>query len=196
MMYPLKALADYNVTGPLNALVKRVQKLDEENVWGKRSILLSRNPRILEGFSLNRYTPFDGVVRNPLEYHIDRENLTAEVHIPELIPGINFVVPKQHAMFSFVATLGIIPDLHYDELKYQPADFGYLNMRPAIEETSWLPVQAGLSPTTLTLTLETPPPDDGFSLMLAIGIRYGAMITNTEIFQTRHAGAARVLKMA
>jgi hypothetical protein len=98
-------------------------------------------------------------------------------------------------MFSIAATLGVIPDLHFNDFKYRPSEEGHEKMTPVAAETSWLPVQAGLSATTLQLKIETIPPDQGFSLMLAIGIRYGAMITHTEIIQTRHAGAARVLKM-
>src|SRR5579862_1387448 len=58
-LYSQRALADYNISGPLNALMKSMQLLDKVSEWGKRSILLSKNPTLLEGFSLNRYVTFE-----------------------------------------------------------------------------------------------------------------------------------------
>src|SRR5688572_12822487 len=43
----LVSLADYNIAGYLNARLKPVQDLDATNEWGKRSVLLSKNPGIL-----------------------------------------------------------------------------------------------------------------------------------------------------
>lgn len=54
MMWPQKALADYNIAGPLNALVKPIQELDKESAFGQRNIVLSKNKLLLQGFSLNR----------------------------------------------------------------------------------------------------------------------------------------------
>src|SRR5687767_13932272 len=61
MMHPLKALADYNINGPLNALMKAIQEADTESDIGKRKVLLTTDPRVLEGFSLNRQTIFDSI---------------------------------------------------------------------------------------------------------------------------------------
>src|SRR5688572_31668874 len=41
-----KPLCDYNIAGPLNALLKQVQVLDTETEFGKRAICLSRSPGI------------------------------------------------------------------------------------------------------------------------------------------------------
>src|SRR5687768_10428056 len=60
---PLMFLADYNITGPLNALLRPIQKMDTKSVRGTRHILLSEQPRLLEGFSLNRRYMFDSIVR-------------------------------------------------------------------------------------------------------------------------------------
>src|ERR1700730_6004332 len=58
-LFALKPLADYNISGPLNALVKKIQTLDTVNPKGKRSILFSRQPDFIGSFSYNRQTLFD-----------------------------------------------------------------------------------------------------------------------------------------
>lgn len=81
MLWPQKAVADYNIAGPLNALMKPVQKLDTASDFGKRHVLLSKKLSILEGFSFNRHTLFESVVRAPLSCAITKEMLNAEVDI-------------------------------------------------------------------------------------------------------------------
>lgn len=53
-MPALKSLADYPVSGTLNKMLMSIQRLDTENDFGKRSILLSNECRLLEGFSFNK----------------------------------------------------------------------------------------------------------------------------------------------
>ena len=48
----LKPLADYNISGPLNALVKKIQSTDSLNPKGRRSILFSRQPDSLSSFPI------------------------------------------------------------------------------------------------------------------------------------------------
>ncbi len=93
--WPMKQLADYNVAGPLNALLKPIQTLDTQSPNGQHNILLSQHPQLLNGFSFNRQNTFDSTVRNPLSFSLDRATLTAQVDIPALLPGINLAAnPK------------------------------------------------------------------------------------------------------
>src|SRR5882762_2071006 len=71
-LFDLKPLADYNVSGPLNALIKKIQTSDAVNPRGKRSILFSRYPDLLSSFQFNRQTTFDSVIRRPLDIEIDK----------------------------------------------------------------------------------------------------------------------------
>src|SRR5690606_19509175 len=82
-------LADYNITGSLNAMAKMIQKLDIVNKQGERSILMSEHKQLLNGLSLNRKTLFDSVVRYPLPVTINRNLASANIIIPELTPGIH-----------------------------------------------------------------------------------------------------------
>src|SRR5450432_1326635 len=57
----LKTVADYNISGPLNALVKKIQTMDTVNPKGKRSIQISLYPDLISSFSYNRQTLFDSI---------------------------------------------------------------------------------------------------------------------------------------
>lgn len=192
MLWPLKPLADYNIAGPLNALVKPVQELDTTSEWGQRHVQLSKAPHLLAGFSLNRGTGFDSVVRTPLAFSLSEDDLQAVVQIPALLPRINFFVPGNHAYYSIMITLGLVPDLFYREGRYEttPPDF---SASPATSVTPWLPVSDGSAATTLRLGIEQQPSLAFSTLMLSVGIRYGLARSNGEIEQVKYAGSAKVL---
>ena len=195
-LWPQKALADYNMAGPVNALVKVIQVLDTESTHGKRHIVLSKNPRLLEGFSLNRKNPFDSTLRNPVGYAVSREGLSAHIGIPALLPGINFFGPNNYPMYSLQAILGIVPDLFCTNNKYQPSDTGYILNDFTAAFTGWYPMQQGSPALALDIQLPRVPPDASFSLMLSIGIRYGRMIDASTVQQVKHVGCAKILAMA
>src|SRR5689334_9870332 len=49
----LKPIIDYNVTAQMISLLRAIQELDTEHERGQRNVLISKNPRLLEGFNLN-----------------------------------------------------------------------------------------------------------------------------------------------
>lgn len=189
---PQLALADYNIAGSLNALLKPVQGLDKESPHGQRSVRLSQHPSLLSGFSLNRLYPFDGTVRNPVAFDLFRESLSAYVEIPALLPGINFQALGNHPLYSFVAALGIVPDVAFDGVKYA-APVGYNSLGAKAAESPWYPVLNGSPALRLEVSLPTPPPDAAFSIMLSIGIRFGTVADGGVVQQVKHAGSAKVL---
>lgn len=188
-----KPLADYNIAGPLNVLMKPIQALDTTSELGKRHILLTKNPHLLEGFSLNRGMAFDSIVRNPIAWTLTRNDQSASIGIPALIPQINLHVPGFWPMYSFVATIGIIPDLYYHHFGYQPLSPGYHPAPCEVAFTDWCPVMNGSPATQLDLRYPVAPPDEHFSVILAIGIRFGIMRDAATIEQAPNAGAAKVL---
>jgi hypothetical protein len=192
-----KPLADYNIAGPLNVLMKPIQELDADSEYGQRSILLTKNPHLLEGFSLNRRQPFDSIVRTPLTRTLVRNEQSASMHIPALIPEINFHVPGAWPMYSLVATIGIIPDLYYhvQELRYRPLSQHYSPVSSAVAFTDWYAVMNGSPATVLEVKYPDAPPDEHYSVILAIGIRFGTMYDATTVEQVPYAGAAKVLAM-
>ncbi len=191
------SLADYNIAGPINALMLAIQKLDTASSRGRRNVVLSKNPRLLEGFTFNRKNGFDFTLRNPLSYTLSRETLSASVEIPDLIPGINFFAPDKYPVYSVQAVLRVVPDVFYREndVKYRPSSRDYRENNCVQAETGWRPVKKGLAATTLQLSFTEPPPDQNFSLVLTIGVRYGIMLDAGVAEQVKYAGCAKILAM-
>jgi hypothetical protein len=196
MLWPQKPLADYNIAGLLNGLMKPVQQFDDTSALGKRNIELSKCPWILNGFPLNRQTPFESIVRTSLNCSVSRESLSAHVEIPALLPGINFIPPKRYAMYSFIATLGVVPDLFYHEAKYRPSHPDYDNFVSKRINSDWFTVKKGSAANSLDLALNAIPPDNAFTLVLSIGIRFGSLVDGDIVEQEKNVGAAKILATA
>jgi len=188
-----KAVADYNIAGTLNGVLQPAQQLDDKGRRGKRAVLLSRNPQLLQGFSLNRKAPFDSIIRNPPLWSLLRDTRSARIDIPELLPGINFFAPDKHPMFRITAVLGIVPDVFYTSIKYKPSSNSYRDNDVVIVDTDWRAVRKNAPATTLEMTHPTLPPDQSFSLVLSIGICFGTMSDATTVQQVKYAGAAKIL---
>jgi hypothetical protein len=198
-LWPQKALADYNITGQVNALMRSILYLDTKSIRGQRHVLLTKNPGLMEGFSLNRKTTFDSVVRCPLAASIDRNALSAQVVLPALIPGINFFGLQGQAVYSIIAVLGIAPDVFYDNGRYLPHP-DYQANDCIMVAGDWCPVLKGSPATTLDIQLNSTPPDQSFSLVLSVGIRYGALRGNSlqdagSVEQVKRRGCAKILMM-
>jgi hypothetical protein len=191
-MWLQKPLADFNIAGPLNSLLRPVQELDTENEKGKRTVLLSRQPSLLEGFDLNRKRPFASIVRNPLRYTLSRAPLQATIDIPALLPGINLQTPGNYPMYSFIAILGVVPDCHFTPQGYQPSQFEQ-GVYPKEVYSDWYPVLNGSAATTLEINIGNTPPWDAFTLILSIGIRFGTIGADGNIQQVKYAGSAKIL---
>jgi hypothetical protein len=192
-LQPLKALADYNLAGPLNSLIRPIQAMDTESVHGKRRIYFTRNPKLLEGFNLNKRNPFDSIIRNPISCRLDKANFSASVEIPALIPGINFFVPPgRHPLYSVIIVLGIVPDVIYTKYGYKPLEIH----DPVQTGSAWYPASGGSKSMVLGVSLQRRDfvlPASPFSIILSIGIRFGTVGMNEEVEQVKYAGAAKVV---
>jgi hypothetical protein len=195
VLYPLQQLADHNLQAGLNSRLKPIQEMDTLSIWGERNILLSKDPRLLEGYNLNATNLFDSVVRNPVVAEVSRMDLHAQLTLPALVPGINFYSPWKAPVYSFIATLGIIPDLVYDKNGYK-AMADYMDIYPRVMKTGWFPSSTGSPVSMLELKLDIAPPDDLFSVMLAVGIQFGIMKGDNKIEPLKYAGSAKVLAMS
>jgi hypothetical protein len=188
ILQPLLFLADYNITGPLNALLKPIQKMDTGSEWGKRNIMLTKHSRLLEGFTLNRRYLFDSIVRTPVSGMIHKEQ--AIVDIPALLPGINFIVPGNYAWYKFIAVTGLVPDLYYTEHGYFPK--GERNYFPDLTYTDWLPVNTPAPTGKLIIKGIPKNKPKTCSIMLALGIAFGVMQKN-NIEPVKYVGGAKVI---
>lgn len=187
-LHPLLFLADYNIVGPLNALLRAIQKMDTASGWGKRHVLLTKQPSLLEGFTLNRRYLLETIVRTPVNCQLQGEQV--HINLPALMPGINFMSPGNYPYYRFIGTAGLVPDISYTDYGYKPKyneswHFDYT-------ESEWLPVNAPSSALTITLhgMPENKPAD--CSIMVALGIAFGKLKGDT-IEPEKYVGAAKVM---
>ena len=190
-------LADYNVTGSLNAIAKMIQKLDTVNKQGERSILLSQHKQLLNGFSLNRQNIFDSVVRYPLPATINRSLATANIIIPELTPGIHLQLPWRYPVFRFCISLGVVADRTYkSHLKsYEEAQGQDLPYAIPLT-TAWIAVNEKFTGQEINITLENNEwLDDSMSIVLGIGLEMGQVVAHNNLREVKYAGCAKVISV-
>jgi len=189
-------LADYNVSGPLNALIKKIQTSDIINEKGKRSILFSLYPDFISSFQFNRQTLFNSIVRQQLEAVIDKSAASVTVTVPTLQPDIHFFPNPRYAYYRLVIDIAAASDQVWDEesLSFKPL----VSVLPKYKYffTAWVPA----SSTQAVSTCEIAPTNEGFSsgsdmiLIAGAGIQYGMPAPDGSIQPVPYAGAARILK--
>lgn len=189
----LRPVVDQSCCGRLNALLKVVQAGDAHGAWGERSVRLSQRRALLEGFNLRKVYPLEGVLRAPLYCTVDRAALRAEVEVPALVPGINFLSPAGPPLFRIVAALGAVPDLYYSkELKDYFPSGGFAAVGAQSVLTGWLPVKGGSAATTLSLQLPEGPGVADFSLVLTVGVQWGTVGVGGEVEIVKKIKSARI----
>lgn len=199
MMHPVRNLSDYNFSGFINKALKVVQKQDGTSELGQRAITLSKHPHLLAGFQLNKATTFDSVIRTPITYTLRRENLSARVTIPALLRDINFHPNNRHARFRIEVSLGIVPDFTFNskERAYQPATWYTSMFTPKSVSSPWYPALKGSPATSLEIKLtDQLPADEGYSLMLTVGVRYGSPMEDDVVKEVKRAGVGKVIAVA
>ena len=191
----LRPMADYNISGPLNALVKKIQSGDTQNPKGKRAILFSRHPDFISSFNYNRQNLFDSVIRQPLSVTIDRSTGLAEVLIPALQPAVNFFPHPRYAFYRIVLAFTAVSDYIWNE-----GSGSYGSVSPLLPQYKavhgpW--VLSNVPQPSASYQLEpttTFPPRPGMILVFAAGIQYGMPGADGSVQPAPYAGAARILK--
>ena len=197
-MHQLRRLSDYNFGSDINSIMRQVQLRDGTSEWGRRTITLSEHTRLLEGFSTTYKAPsFDSIVRTPVYYTMDRMNRSARIEIPELMRDINYFPQNNHAMFRLTVTLGIVPDVAFDVAakEYLPPTWYDPSYYSIDISTDWNASLAGMESTVLALAMDALPPDNRWTLMLSIGIEYGAFREGGKIDEVKRFGAAKILAL-
>ena len=191
----LKPLADYNISGPLNALVKKIQSTDTLNPKGKRSILFSRQPDSLSSFHFNRQTIFDSVVRQPLEVSIDRAAYVVDVTLPRLQPQVNFFPNPRHVYFRILMDCASVSDFVCKEgsMEYRAPNAHMPSYQTAASE--WAVTQAPQESLSFRMVPVTNfPLEPDMILVFGAGIQYGMPGADGSIQPVPRAGAARIIK--
>jgi hypothetical protein len=194
----ISLLADYNISGPLNALIKKIQTSDTINEKGKRSILFSRYPDFISSFQFNRQTLFNSIVRQQLEVTMDKSAATASITVPALQPAIHFFPNPRYAYYRLVIDIAAASDQIWDEesISFKPL----VSLLPKYRHffSAWVPA----SSTQPATTYQIAPSDEEFStgpdmiLIAGAGIQYGMPAPDGSIQPVPYAGVARILKCA
>ena len=191
---PLMSVSDFNPAPTVNSIMSKIKPLDTVSEYGKRSLLISKAPYMLEGFNLNQRNPFDTVVRHPLQAAIDRASLSASVEFPALLPGMNFFPPGSHSYFRMVAALGLLPDQFFKGEEYGPE--GEFSFYPVKAVSEWQIVKTGSAPLQLDLQLTSAPGFNSYSLVLSISIEMGRAGNGGIIETIKHTGCGKILLTA
>lgn len=195
-IFAIKHLADYNFTGSINALCKKMQYADTVSAYGKRSVLLSQCRYMMEGFSLNKRILFDSMLRQPIDVSIDRNNNSAQVVIPPLLPSINFINPGKEPLYRFVLILGFVPDFVYDAERndYKPKTAAI--PWSVYTCTEWVSVQKKTEAAEIFLQpKKTIALDDAVTMIVSAGIEFGIPVADGSIGYVKYSGSAKVLKL-
>jgi len=194
-LWELKPLADYNISGPLNALVKKIQSMDTVNPKGRRSILFSLQTDALSCFHYNRQTIFDSVIRQPLDVNIDKSTAVVDITLPFLQPQINFFPNPRYVYFRILMACTSVSNYTCAEGRRD-----YLPLSAQMPE--YLSVNSEWSTTKVpqaSLHFQVAPRFDFHTgpemvILFGAGIQYGMPGADGSIQPVPHAGAARIIK--
>jgi hypothetical protein len=191
----LKSLADYNISGPLNALVKKLQVADGINPKGKRSILFSRQPDILSSFQYNRQTIFDSIIRQPFDVQINKTSAVVDVTIPPLQSLINFFPNPKYVYYRIVLACAGLSDYVCDKNSNEFWRQTLLSPNYVAQKTEWAIAKVSQPPASVQLTpklsFKTGP---DMIIVAGVGIEYGMPVADGTIQPVPFSGAARLLK--
>ena len=191
-------MADFNISGPINAIMKMIQKLDSHHEWGKRAIYISQNKAMLEGFNLNKSKIFDSVLRCGIEHQIEREKAKATVYLPEIWTHLHLYNPENYALYRIIICMGLLSDYEFNESmnKYYPLNEKD-NEKISYVQSEWQ-ATTGLSPNNVLeleiQNIKTLTEND--TLVLSIGIEFGYPLTNKLIQPIKYSGSAKILALA
>jgi hypothetical protein len=189
MLTWVKHLADYNFSSILTSLGTIFQKFDKENSKGERAVRFSEHRNLLPGFNLNLKYPFDSVVRHPFLCTINRETISAFIQIPEMIPGVNLILPwKSAPMYRFIISLGVLTD------EAQKVNTAKTDKYVQHIKTDWQMAQVPYASQVFELQLDSLKKlGDDQTLIVAVGIEMGVPITTELISTMKKTGSAKLL---
>ena len=194
MRYVAKT-GDYNYTGALNAVCKKIQHCDTVNGLGERMVAFSNAGSKLDGFNLNKYHLFDSVVRQPLQYSVDRATGTATVSIPALKMGDNLSNPLNKPLYRFVVSLATLQDVVYND---KAEVVNRYEGRPGLEHmvfTGWNASIKGSPAADIQLSLADWQNGPATALLLCIAIEFGIPAGGDDVVSVKYAGAGKILKV-
>ncbi|GGH57443.1 hypothetical protein HNQ91_000218 [Filimonas zeae] len=190
----LKHLSDHNFAPHLNGAVRKLQQLNTEGDLGQRAILLTRYGAMLEGFDLNKTHRLGDIIKPGIACVVNRESGEAAIHLPALMPGLNFHIPWNNPMFRVVATLSTAKDVTWQNNRFAGATEP-LHAHFPLHTTAWYKTGQAMPAQVLQLQALAVPADDE-ALIISIGMEMGQPGNNGSIKAERGKGCARIVKVS
>ena len=193
----LHRLADYNLTPVLVKVGSSLIKLDMTSEFGKRSLKLSENKQVLEGFNFNRNYPFNTVLRIFPRWELDRENLKAEITFPRINTDIDLLNIQKLPFFRLIIAIGTISDLIYNPIikEYEPILYdlhGHSNTLTG----KWNSTQSIIPEQTMTIQMSDEEASfltDNVSVLVSMAVEFGNVGNASEPVQVKYAGCGKVI---
>ncbi len=111
--------------------------------------------------------------------------------LPELVQGINFMVPWKCAFFRFIITMGLVRDIVYEKNSYSSSE---QIPSPETMLTDWQPLKQSFAEQNISLQFKVPGVvNDTKAIIVGIGIEMGEPITNLVMERVKYAGSAKIL---
>lgn len=191
--YPMDWLADRSLAGRLTAFCKKLQDRDPENGLGERGVYFSHHGHLLTGFNFNKHVLFDSVVKNPISFTHNRDNATATVTLPELIPDLNLSLPWTYPFYQFILSLGVVTDIAHTKHGFHHYDRDEMHI-VARAETEWQHAEKAFAGQTFELQLAAKKSlEEYHTMVLAVGFQMGAPHPDYGIWRAQNAGCGKIL---
>lgn len=192
-----KPVIDYNYTGALNKLACQIQELDADSARGQRHLALSKRPQALAGFPLNRKQSLDTLIQGSINHTLSRNTASAQLTLPALRYDENFFPNTSLPLFQVVVSLAAVPDVLFQGDGYRAVTSQVNNLCDVVA-SPWYPVLQGAPAGTFELALPEPTAGDGgegLSLMLAMSVQFGRLLSAEYTETVRHVGAGKIVAM-
>ena len=188
-------VADFNISGPLNALTRKILKLSETGTKGQRPVLYSKHRDMLAGYNFNQQHLFDTIVRSPVLCNINRETGTATIHLPSLEPNIQIKLPWKQPVYRFVVQLGIALDCKWDESKKAYKSFPS-SINTEVVNTEWHSSTKRYEGQTIELVNLSPEiTDEDKTFVVSIALEMGNLAEPGKIDRVKYAGSGKILAL-
>jgi hypothetical protein len=197
--YYLRHLEDYPIIGSLNAIAKKIQKMDEEGEHGHRSIYLSRHKDLLGGINLSKKQVFESVLRVPVSVTLDRgEAKPALIHVPSIDTRMYLYNFRNLPFFYLLFCLGGVQDMVYNETekKYSESTV-YIDRENGIHISDWHSTNGVIPELNIELLYVDDPgpvPED-FTLVFTVGLEFGTQGVDGNPEGVKYAGCGKIMRV-
>lgn len=192
----LHRLADYGLNPVLTGIGKNLMKLDTTSEVGVRTVFLSRDKEVLEGFSFNRSYPFNTLLRVLPRVDLNREALSAVVTFPRINTELDMLNTKKLPFFRLIIAIGSISDMAYNPVvkRYEPMVPGMHGVS-SLSTGGWYSTQAVVPEHTMMAELPESRREmltGNVSVLLSMGIEFGNVGAAGEPVEVKYAGCGKV----